>query len=264
MRRPDTDINIPVNRLPQNDLFAVIIANEDYSEANVENVLFAKKDGEIFREYCQRTLGIPSQNIHYKENATLNNIRSEVNWICDMAKIYNGDARIIFYYSGHGIPDEKNATSYLLPTDGMGSDYRTAYSVSELYTQLGDIPSKMTTVFMDACFSGVKRDGEMMVSSRGVAIKAKPTTPKGNMVVFSAAQDDQPAYAYRKKKHGMFTYFLLKKLQESNGKVSLDELATYIKEHVQQCSMIENGRLQSPIVQFSPELHTSIKERTLY
>lgn len=262
-RQPDTDINIPVNRIQQNDLFAVIIANEDYSGTNVENVQYAKKDGEIFREYCQKTLGIPSQNIRYRENATLNNIRSEVNWICDMAKVHNGDARIIFYYSGHGIPDEKNATSYLLPTDGIGSDVRSAYSVSELYTQLGDIPSKMTTVFMDACFSGAKRDGEMMVSSRGVTIKVKPTSPKGNMVVFSASQDDQPAYVYRKKKHGMFTYFLLKKLQETNGKVLLGELAAYIKDQVQQCSMVENGRLQSPTMQFSPELHTSIKEITL-
>ncbi len=264
MMRPDTDVNIPVNKMSQNDLFAVIIANENYSEDNVENVQFAKKDGEIFREYCQRTLGIPSQNIRYRENATLNNIRSEVNWICDMAKIHNGGARIIFYYSGHGIPDEKNATSYLLPTDGLGSDPRTAYSVSELYTQLGNIPSKMTIVFMDACFSGAKRDGEMMVSSRGVAIKVKPTSPKGNMVVFSAAQEDQAAYAYRKKKHGMFTYFLLKKLQGTKGEATLEELATYIKEQVQKYSITENGKLQTPTIQFSPELQTSIKQITLY
>ncbi len=250
----DVDENIHQTTFTNRETFALIIANEDYSEANVENVQFAKKDGAIFKEYCQKTLGIPLQNIRYRENATLNNIRAEVNWISDIAKAYNGNAKIIFYYSGHGIPDEKNATSYLLPVDGFGSDARTAYSVTELYSRLGEIPSKMTTVFMDACFSGTKRDGDMMASARGVAIKAKPASPKGNMVVFSAAQGDQTAYAYRKKKHGMFTYFLLKKLQETNGELTLGELGNYITEQVMQSSLKENGKLQTPCVTASPEI----------
>jgi hypothetical protein len=37
--------------------------------------------------------------------------------------------------------------------------------------------------------------------------------PQGNMVVFSAAQGDETAYPNNDEKHGMFTYFLLKKLQ---------------------------------------------------
>ncbi len=257
----DVDDNIYRTPSINKETFAIIIANQDYQD--LSSVDFATNDGKIFKEYCIKTLGIPEQNIKYKENATLNNIRSQINWVNDITKVYNGNAKVIFYYAGHGIPDEANNSSYLLPIDGIGNDPRSAYSLNELYSQLGELPAKQVIVFMDACFSGAKRDGNMLTAARSVAIKAKSGTPKGNMVVFSAAQGDETAYQYNKKKHGMFTYFLLKKLQETKGGATLEELATYIKEHVQKCSMTENGKLQTPTIQLSPELQVSIKQATL-
>lgn len=145
-----------------------------------------------------------------------------------------------------------------MPSDGFGSDVKSAYSLNELYAQLGELLAKQVTVFMDACFSGAKRDGKMLTSARGVAIHAKSGTPKGNMVVFSAAQGDETAYQYNKKKHGMFTYFLLKKLQETKGEVTLEELGDYLKQQVQRTSMKENNKLQTPTMQVSPDLKESI------
>lgn len=261
--KPDVDINIPVDFHKSEQTFAVIIANEKYTETSIPNVPYAKNDGSVFKEYCQKTLGIPSSNIKFRENATLNQIRYELDWLKDAVEAYNGDAKIIFYYAGHGIPDERNSSSYLLPSDGFGSDINSAYSINELYSQLGELRVKQITVFMDACFSGAKRDGDMLASARGVAIKAKSGTPKGNMVVFSAAQGDETAHQYNKKKHGMFTYFLLKKLQETKGEATLEELATYIKEQVKKYSITENGKLQTPTMQLSPEFQISLKEITL-
>ena len=256
----DVDTNIPVNIDNLEQTFAVIIANEKYTETDIQDVPYASNDGVIFKEYCRKTLGIPSANIKYRENATLNQIRYELNWLKDIAEAYNGDAKVIFYYAGHGIPDEKNSSSYLLPSDGFGSDINSAYSLDELYTQLGEMPAKQITVFMDACFSGAKRDGDMLTSARSVAIKAKSGTPKGNMVVFSAAQGDETAHQYNKKKHGMFTYFLLKKLQETKGNATLGELETYVKQNVQQYSIRENNRKQTPTMLVSPELKEHISK----
>lgn len=126
----------------------------------------------------------------------MNNIRSQINWVKEITKVYNGNAKVIFYYAGHGIPDETNNSSYLLPIDGIGNDPRSAYSLNELYSQLGELSAKQITVFMDACFSGAKRDGGMLTSARSIAIKAKSGTPKGNMIVFSAAQGDETAHQY--------------------------------------------------------------------
>jgi len=101
---------------------------------------------------------------------------------------------------------------------------------------------------MDACFSGTQRSGEMMASARGVAIKAVQGAPTGNMVVFSAAQNDETAYPYREKGHGMFTYFLLKKLQETKGDVTLGELGEYIETNVRRQSIVVNNKSQTPVV----------------
>ncbi len=260
----DVDENIPINKdIKRENTFVVIIANENYLEYNIPQVEYAKKDGSIFKEYCVKTLSIPADNIRYRENTTLNQIRYELNWLKKVAEAYNGEAKVIFYYAGHGMPDESNSTAYILPSDGFGSDINSAYSLNELYRQLGNLPAQQVTVFMDACFSGAKRNGKMLTAARSVAIKAKSGTPKGNMVVFSAAQGDETAYQYNRKKHGLFTYFLLKKLQETKGDVNLKDLEIYIRENVQRCSIRENGKKQTPTMQVSPDFQSTIEEYRL-
>lgn len=240
----DVDKNIPAIATGNDNTFAVIIANEAYNKES--GVPFATNDGKVFGEYCKMSLGLPDKNVHFAANATLNDIRHELKWIKDVIGAYNGEAKVIFYYAGHGIPDEKDKTAYLLPVDGYGSDVTTGYSLNDLYATLGELPSKSVTVFLDACFSGAKRDGEMLASARGVAIKVKQNAPKGNIVVFSAAQGDETAYPYKEQGHGMFTYYLLKKLQETKGDVTLGELSDFVKTQVVRQSVVENGKMQTP------------------
>ena len=209
----DVDTDIPTIGGDNSNTFAVIIANENYQEE--VKVDYALNDGETFKQYCQKVLGLPEKNIHIRKDATLNNLKAEISWLNQVAEAYGGEARIIVFYAGHGIPDEKTGTSYLLPVDGKGTMLETGYSLQKFYEQLGKMPSQGVTVFMDACFSGSKRGDGMLASARGIAIKAKPQAPQGKMVVFSAAQGDETAYPYKEKEHGLFTYYLLKKLQET-------------------------------------------------
>ena len=242
----DVDFEMPIASNMNDKTFAVIIANEKYQmEKSVE---YATNDGKVFMEYCKKTLGLPEKNVHYIADATLNNIKYEVKWLQNVIAVYNGEAKVIFYYAGHGIPDEKNKSAYLLPIDGYGSDAATGYALEDLYKALGSLPSKSVTIFLDACFSGAKRGGDMLASARGVAIKTRPTAPIGNMVVFTAAQGDETAYPYKEQEHGLFTYYLLKKLQETKGDVTLGELGDYIKTQVERQSVVTNGKLQSPSI----------------
>ena len=87
----------------------------------------------------------------------------------------------------------------------------------------------------------------MMEQNRGVAIKSKGGQLQGNSVVFSAAQGDETAYVYQDKSHGMFTYFLLKKLQDTKGNVSYGELSDFINEKVTRMSLVENSKSQTPL-----------------
>lgn len=242
----NVDTNIPVTTTVNDKTFAVVIANEKYQKES--EVPFAANDGKIFAKYCENTLGLPANNIHYVENATFNNMRYEIDWLKQVIAAYDGNAHVIFYYAGHGIPDESNKTVYLLPVDGYSSNVTTGYKIDYLYKALGSLPSQSVTVFLDACFSGSKRDGEMLASARGVAIKAQQGVPVGNTVVFTASQGDETAYPNKEQEHGMFTYYLLKKLQESKGQVTYGELSDYINEQVGKTSIVVNSKSQTPTV----------------
>ena len=239
------DINIPETKAHTPNTFVVIFANENYKK--VANVPYAKNDGTIFQKYCQRTLGIPHTNIHYVENASYNDIRLELEWLENVCKKYEGDASVIVYYAGHGIPDASDKSSYLLPVDGDGRYVATGYKLDELYQKLGDMPTKSIVVLLDACFSGANRDGKMLASERGVALKSRPGQPQGNMVVFSAAQSDETALPNNDERHGMFTYYLLKKLQETQGNVTLQDLSDYVIREVGRTSAVLN-KPQTPSI----------------
>lgn len=257
----DVDFDIPIADNVSNHTFAVIISNEKYQME--KSVQYAENDGKMFTEYCKKTLGLPEKNVHFITNATLNNIKHEIKWLQDVIAVYKGEAKAIFYYAGHGIPNEQNKSAYLLPIDGYGSDVTTGYALEDLYKALGSLPSKSVTVFLDACFSGAKRNGDMLASARGVAIKVKQATPVGNIVVFSAAQGDETAYPYKEEEHGLFTYYLLKKLQETKGNVTLGELSDYIKTQVERQSIVINGKLQSPSFVSTATIANSWKKWTL-
>jgi len=251
----DVDVNIPQIPTENENTFAVIIGNENYK--TVSNVPYALNDSKIFKEYCEKTLGIPAKQIKYVPDATLNDIRTNINWLKDITDVYS-DVKVIFYYAGHGIPDDASKSAYLLPVDGYGSDVTTGFSVDKLYFELGSMSAKFVTVFLDACFSGAKREGDMLMSARGVAIRTKSGQPVGNMVVFTASTGDETAAGNDKEHHGLFTYYLLKKIQETQGDVTYDVLANFIKENVEKHSVLE-GKRQTPTVIHSAEVQSMWK-----
>jgi hypothetical protein len=244
--KPDVDLGIPSSATTHDKIFAVIIANENYKRE--QPVTFAGNDGAVFKQYCEKTLGLPAQNVHLAADATLNEIYAQIDWLKQVTEAYEGEAKVIFYYAGHGIPDESTKDSYLLPVDGYGSNIATGYKVAKLYEELSGMKTKGVTVFMDACFSGATRSGSMMASARGVALKINSAVPRGNLVVFSAAQNDETAYPYLDHGHGLFTYFLLKKLKESSGNVTYKELGDYITDNVRKVSIVANSKSQTPSV----------------
>ena len=257
----NVDKNIPRSNLQDTRTYAVIIGNEVYeSEAEVP---FAENDAKIFKDYVQQTLGIPENHIRLMTNAGLNRIRSAVRWLKDAMEAQSGQGKIILYYAGHGIPDEANKDAYLLPVDGIGSDVESAYPLNRLYKELSALPAERITIFLDACFSGAKREGDMMASARGVAIKVKETAPQGKMIVFTAAQGDETAYPYQSQKHGMFTYYLLKKIQETQGNATLGELGDYLTKEVKRQSFVENNKVQTPTIVPSAGLQNTWRGLTL-
>lgn len=238
--------------------FALIIGNEDYKSKNIElseevNVKYAINDANLFRNYANSIIGIPNENIIFLENATAIEMHRAIKKISLLSKACEGDANIFFYYAGHGIPHEQTKESFLIPVDIGASDLEFAISLNKLYNRLTEYPSSRVTVILDACFSGGGREGGLL-AARGVRIIPKENPLKGNLVVFAASSKEQSALPFEEKKHGMFTYFFMKKLEDTNGNCSYEELSLYLKQRVGIKSILINDKEQSPKINVSQSI----------
>lgn len=249
----DIDRNIPQMTVNNSRTFAFIFANENYSV--MPDVPFAINDGSSFAAYCYSTLGIPKQNINTYFDATYGNMRAAMEYLKQVDETFKGEISVIVYYAGHGAPDEKTSDAYLVPTDAHTVNSKVCYPLEDLYAELGSLKAKSVKVFMDACFSGTDRSNDMLAQGgRLVATVPKKANVSGNVVVLSATSNDQTAWYHKEQGHGLFTYCLIKKLQETAGEVSMGELCDYLQEQVPQISIVQNRVVQSPTFQSSPLL----------
>ncbi len=242
--KSDVDDNIPVTSRKAEKSVALIISNENYKQ--VSKVESALNDGETFAQYCKSTLGIPESQILQYSDATYAEMLGAMTKLRNMSSALGDNVDVIVYYAGHGFPDEKDKDAYLLPVDGDGFTPATSYPLKKFYVDLASLGADNVMVFLDACFSGVTRTGDPLHKTRGIALKPRDTAAEGNMYVLSAASDQETALPYREKNHGLFTYFLLKKIQETKGNVTLSDLSKYMEETVKKNSMTVNRKLQTP------------------
>lgn len=253
-KRSDVDTAIPKGNTQRPNTFALVIANENYRR--VAPVPYALNDGAVVCEYLKTTLGLPEKNIIHVQDASLNDIKYNLQRLAEICRAYKGDASLIVYYAGHGVPDDKTKDAYLLPVDGYAeSPSASGLSLASLTSALTELPTKSASLFLDACFSGGERagaGGEMLVGARGVRIKPNKDAVSGKLVMFSATQGEETAHPYEEQQHGLFTYYLLKKLRESKGNVTLGDLTDYVTDNVERISAV-NGKKQTPTVTASPE-----------
>lgn len=253
------DSMIPNTVRTRQDTYVLIIGNQNYRF--VADVPYAIHDARVFAEYCKNTLGIPTGNIHLSEDATKQMILEEEleDWMKSISDREKKD--LIVYYAGHGVPDIKNKNkAYILPTDVRGTNPHRGIALDDFYAKIGDLAFNRVSVFMDACFSGINRDNEGVSEGlRGVEIEAEEAAVgNGRMVVFSAAQGNETAQGYPEQGHGLFTYYLLKELQNSNGDIKLGDLSDRLRYNVsQQAMQMKMRKKQTPATSASGEIADS-------
>ena len=264
--KADVDRNIPINATKKNK-YALIIGNEDYTSkqrglSSAGDVDFAQNDAIIFKEYVNKTLGVKKERIQLLLDATVTEMNRAITKIVELGKL-DKNAEIIFYYAGHGYPDEEK-NPYLMPVD-VNVDNIKEYGIplKRLYGELNKSKAKKITIFLDACFSGGGRD-ESLLASRGIVISPKQDKITGNMVLFASSSGDERSLPYINKSHGIFTYFLLKHLQKTKGKTSYKECENYIKEKVQRTALIEHSLTQTPGIQYSKSIKNTWENWQLY
>lgn len=251
---PNVDINIPVNPSDNTNTFVLIIANDLY-DTLFPYMPYVANDANIFREYCIKTLGVPERQVKQLQNVNKAKIETVgVKWLQDLMKVTRGKGKIIVYYAGYGVLDVDNVP-YILPSDAtipvkgaLGKEplskknrqllVEQGLSVSEFCTMLTTVQAQSVTMFLDANFNGVQRDGEYLFppnEKKCGSKKAKKTKAlriRGDVVVFCSSDFTATSYAFKEQEHGFFTYFLLKELKKSKGNLSYDDMFTNVKEAV--------------------------------
>jgi len=258
----DVERNIP-KTVENPNAYAVVFGIEQYK--NVSTVTFAKRDAHWVREYFERTLGIPEENIYFLTDndvskAEFDKVFSLGGWLDK--RIRDGMSDIYVYYAGHGAPDMKNRTAYLIPYDG-DPNYasQTGYEVDAMTGNLSQLGARSVTVFLDACFSGANRESEILLAgARPIFMEVNPALAE-NVTLFSAASGTEISSAWPEKQHGLFTYWMLKGLQgkaDANRDQSLtvQELSDYIQENVS----ITAGKLDR---EQTPGVQTRDREKVL-
>lgn len=235
--KSDVDINIPISKEKYPNKYAIVIGNEDYASrqtalSNESNVEFANMDAKIFKEYLVLTLGFEAKNVFLLTDATAGEMKQAISRLVEIFKRINAtESEIVFYYAGHGYPDELTKIPYLMPVDVSVGNMNVAIKLSDITETLAKTNAKRITLYLDACFTGEGRNAGLL-AARTARIKPKNIVAQGNMVIFSASGNEQTALPYREQKHGMFTYFLLKNLQETKGEVKYFDLYNYLKREV--------------------------------
>ena len=247
------DDNIPIVERNSENTFAFIIANENY--AYLSGADFSINDGKVFANYCKKTLGLPEKNVRYYEDATYGNMVGAMKKLQDIADVYEGDAKIIFYYSGLGATDERSKEAYLLPSDAslvaLGS---TGYRLADLLKQTGNLNVENIWVILDAPFSNIDKNGRTLSNNRGIAFKSKPVVPKGNVIVSKACDDVQTAYSAKEYGHGLLTYGLLEIIQKNKGNCTIKDASEYASQWVKKVSIEMFDKKQTPITNVSESI----------
>jgi len=249
---------------------AVIIGNRNYSSNNrdVPDVDFALNDAQAMYDYVTKTLGFREGNVIYLKDATQADLISTFGTRDNpKGKLYDwirpNQSEIFIFYSGHGAPSLSNGQGYLLPVDGNPMKVElNGYPLETFYANLAKIPSKSTTIIIDACFSGSSSSGSVVRSASSISLKLVDTkTEYPKATVLTAAGLSEVASWDTETQHGLFTSHFLKGVTgeaddndygNGDGKVSLSELKKYLQEEVTYNARRLYGRDQNPQISGNP------------
>ena len=244
----------PTTRMPVNpNAYAVVIGIEKYRE-RLPDAPYAKSDAETMAKYLTESMGFEKRNVAVliNDRATKSDLSKYLGtWLKNRAR--KPGSRVFVYYSGHGAPDVKTNSAYIVPYDGDPTYIAdTGYPLKKLYEDLGKLKAGEIIVALDSCFSGAGSRSVIAKGARPIALALKnPALAAGNIVVLSASTGAQASSTYEAKGHGLFTYYLLKGLQgaadaNGSGKISVKELHEYIGPKVETIAIEEYNNEQTP------------------
>jgi caspase domain-containing protein len=238
--------------------WGLIIGIEDYS--HLPRVDYARKDALVIREYFNKILGVPEENIISLIDSDATKARINGYLKKYIPNNVSKDTTLYVYFAGHGVPDMQKGEPYLVPYDGDTLFIEeTGYKLKDFYKAIYDLEVNQAYVFLDSCFSGVaSRAAEMLTKGARPALLNVEDVGLATQEVISisAATSSQTSNPLPKEEHGLFTYYLLRALkgkadENEDRFVTIKEIYQYVNKQVTRAAR-RMGREQTPVI--SPSL----------
>ena len=192
--------------------YAVVVGIEQYREARLQNVSYAKQDATAFAEALKQ-LGHEQRNVALllDDDATAVTIDYEAR---QMAKSAQKGDELMLFFAGHGYT--MGSRNYLLAADTKQGDIvGTSVPLQRLLEHFAQSSAERITCFLDCCHSGMNLGDE----ERGVIEQMSEDELKKYFqnaeyrVVFSACSSNEKSYPSIKYKPRLLDHHLLRALR---------------------------------------------------
>lgn len=235
------------------NIYALVVGISNYTDENIPNLKYAKKDAEAFSAYLKTgpagAISADNMVVLTNENATRANIMKALTQLVLRTR---ADDMLIFYFSGHGTNGIFDNEGYFLTYDTeFENESGTAVSMNEIITKISRSTAKLKISYVDACHAGLFKskntkgnaiDNNLIQESIKTAIQ---NAHEGEVVLLSSSARQQSIES-ETLQHGIFTYYLLKGLKGeadkgqkntsgyNDGIVTIGELNTYLTNAIEK------------------------------
>ena len=231
--------------------WAIVVGVNHYEDQRIRDLDFSASDAKMVAETLEQS-GLYERVYLYADGIedaepTLKNVLGKIKAVADSA---GPDDMILFYFSGHGFPDEDEGHNYLAVKDtdpelllkfGIG--------LQEVYEFLNESKARAKVILLDACHSGARKD-----KAGDVLMQGDYTYNGEGSVTLASSKFEQSSYEWNEKQAGVFTWFLAQGIigeadkapyGNGDGYVTSHELNQYTMQQVTSWAA-DNGVAQAP------------------
>ncbi|MBW4626716.1 MAG: GUN4 domain-containing protein [Brasilonema octagenarum HA4186-MV1] len=227
---------------------ALLVGVSNYHQQGLSALPSATKDARAMKQVLQHPDigGFAETDITLLLNPTKDTMADAID---NLFANRSSEDLVLFYFSGHGVKDEKGNLYIATPTTRTDQNKRvrpfTAIPASFVKDQMTDSSSRRQIVILDCCFSGA--------FARGLTLGNK------SWAVLTSSDTVEYSYTGEPSQLSIYTRYLVEGIKtgvgdsNNDGNISVDELYEYTKKKVQEASrdmnpLFDHGREGHKIV----------------
>jgi hypothetical protein len=219
--------------------FALLIGVSESNEEDLPALPSAIKDIKAMQAVLQN----PELGGFDSVKILQNPIRQEMEEAIEILFVNcNKEDLVLFYFSGHGITDEKGKLYLVTPQTRKerGNLIKaTAVAATVLHDNMGNSRSKRQVLILDSCFSGAIAEGLTGKSAESKVDIQKELGGEGRAILTSS-NAVQKSFHIKGYDLSIYTHHLLDGIQtgaasqSENDYISVDELHEYVKKRLEE------------------------------